>query len=319
MKRIGLLAASITATLGCAQLERDIRGLKVAQVQKPDIVRDVRRQPSDPPEPIILMHGMAGWKKLAGIEYFNDVEELIEKEGYLVFATEVDPFNAVEKRAQQAAEQIEEYMKEIGAEKVHLIGHSQGGLDARHLVAGLGWHDRVATVTSIGTPHQGTAVSDIAYFGLPGPAQEVARALVNTFARDVTGRETDIEAQLKNLSQRHARDVFNPANPDHPDVEYYSYGGKTQASVMADNTREDVCNPALLLTYELLKAKEGNNDGLVSLYSSMWGKYLGTLAADHFDEVGQPPGRSRVAFNPTVFYPKLARFLQGDGPAPRGK
>jgi triacylglycerol lipase len=304
---------------GCAHSERGLPLVAPAHAPASEIIRHVERWPSDPPEPIVLMHGMAGWKSLAGIDYFNGIAEPIEQDGYLVLATEVDPFNAVEERAKQAAVQIEAYMNEVGAEKVHLVGHSQGGLDARHLVAGLGWHDRVATVTTIGTPHQGTIVSDIAYFGLPRPAREVARYLIDTYAQGITGHEANIAAQLRNLSQKFARGVFNPANPNHPDVEYYSYGGATQVNVLVDKTREDICNPALLITYALLEAEEGDNDGLVSVQSSMWGTYLGTLAADHFDEIGQPPGRSRAAFNPTLFYPRLVKFLQGDGPAPRGR
>ena len=73
----------------------------------------------------------AGHHSFRVVEYFNGVKKLIEKEGYLVFATQVDPFNSVENRAKQVAEQIDGYMKEVGAKKVHLVGHSQGGLDAR--------------------------------------------------------------------------------------------------------------------------------------------------------------------------------------------
>ena len=40
----------------------------------PAPIRSVDRKVSDPPEPIILMHGMAGWKKIAGVDYFNGVD-----------------------------------------------------------------------------------------------------------------------------------------------------------------------------------------------------------------------------------------------------
>ncbi|MEE8408277.1 MAG: alpha/beta fold hydrolase [Myxococcota bacterium] len=285
----------------------------------PAPTRAVKRKPGDPPEPIVLMHGMAGWKRVAGVDYFNGVATEIEKAGYPVYSTEVDPFNSVDARGKQVAKQLDAILKKTGAKKVHLVGHSQGGLDARYVVATLGYADRVTTVTTVGTPHQGTALSDIVYGKMPGPARAAITGLLNAFLGSATGRKADLEAQMKNLSQKHSRGVFNPANPDQPDVDYYSYTGKTQGNPIVDEDSVDVVHPALLATYQLLKNQEGNNDGLVSVYSAMWGTYLGAFPADHFDEVGQPVGAGRVSFNHKQFYVDLAKFLHGDAPAPRGE
>jgi pimeloyl-ACP methyl ester carboxylesterase len=43
-----------------------------------------------------------------------------------------------------------------GAPRVHLVGHSLGGLIARYYVQRLGGHTRVDTVVAVATPHGGT-------------------------------------------------------------------------------------------------------------------------------------------------------------------
>ena len=43
-----------------------------------------------------------------------------------------------------------------GAPRVHLVGHSLGGLIARYYVQRLGGHTRVETVVTVATPHGGT-------------------------------------------------------------------------------------------------------------------------------------------------------------------
>ncbi|MGH3756935.1 esterase/lipase family protein [Actinophytocola sp.] len=51
-----------------------------------------------------------------------------------------------------------------GAEKVDLVGHSQGGLVARQYVKYLGGDSTVDSLVSLGAPHYGTAVANLAAF-----------------------------------------------------------------------------------------------------------------------------------------------------------
>jgi pimeloyl-ACP methyl ester carboxylesterase len=54
------------------------------------------------------------------------------------------------------AEEVESLVAETGYERVHVIGHSLGGLIARYYVTRLGGHERVHTLVTLGTPHGGT-------------------------------------------------------------------------------------------------------------------------------------------------------------------
>ena len=113
-----------------------------------------------PPYPVVLVHGFFGFEQFAGFDfatYFYEVRESLSGSGEtLVFTPAVDPFNTSENRAIQLATQVENILHLTGHSKVNLVGHSQGGLDARVLA-----HDHpewVASVTSISSPHLGTPV-----------------------------------------------------------------------------------------------------------------------------------------------------------------
>jgi hypothetical protein len=51
--------------------------------------------------------------------------------------------------------------------RVHLIAHSRGGLDARWVIVQPGMHHKIASLTTIGTAHQGTTFIDWAYAVVP--------------------------------------------------------------------------------------------------------------------------------------------------------
>ncbi|MEJ5255540.1 MAG: alpha/beta fold hydrolase [Acidimicrobiales bacterium] len=57
---------------------------------------------------------------------------------------------------------VDQVRAQTGAAKVDLIGHSQGGLVARYYVKYLGGASKVDRVISLGAPHYGTYVANIA-------------------------------------------------------------------------------------------------------------------------------------------------------------
>jgi len=278
---------------------------------------DTEPPPATPiPYPIILEHGAAGWDTTLGWEYFYQVQETLEAAGYRTFTTRVDPFNGIAARGRELALEIDRILAETGAEKVHLIGHSQGGLDARYVVSTLDYGDRVASVTTIGTPHLGCEMIDLALSWTPGLGQAAASALFDIFAGVMTGTETDVAAQMADMSHAHMTEAFNPANPDDPRVAYYSWAGWTQANPLVDTAETDIVIPIFLSSYLITLAVEGTNDGLVSVRSARWGSYFGAVPADHLDEVGMFTAASDPAFDHLDFFLRLAAFLHGAGEPP---
>ena len=62
--------------------------------------------------------------------------------------------------AHRAAE-LKRFLRErFPNEKVHVIAHSMGGLDARYMISRLGMEDRVLSLTTVGTPHRGSKYAD---------------------------------------------------------------------------------------------------------------------------------------------------------------
>ena len=57
-------------------------------------------------------------------------------------------------------EQILQILEAEQCEKVNIIGHSKGGLDARYAISCLEMEGKVASLTTIGTPHGGCKMVD---------------------------------------------------------------------------------------------------------------------------------------------------------------
>lgn len=123
--------------------------------------------------PIVLVHGIARFdflaeilRRIPGVEldrfqYFNGIAPHLTARGFSpVFAPNLEFAASSDDRAATLKEAVEGYLGETGAEKVHIIAHSMGGLDARRMITNLGMADRVASLTTIGTPHLGTVLAD---------------------------------------------------------------------------------------------------------------------------------------------------------------
>lgn len=253
------------------------------------------------PYPIVLAHGFTGFRDLGPLNYFNRVADTLRDEAEIVYEAEVAPYHGSVFRGQQLAAFIDKVLATENACKVILIGHSQGGIDARYVISTLGYGDRVAALATISTPHRGTRICD-AYLGLvPGWTDP----MMDFFARiigDVINEESD-EASLRGfmdqLNEQEMVNVFNPANPDDPRVEYFSVAGRTgltrqddecSGAVWKNPLEVDAVEPLLLPTYEFLNGgiiDRAANDGLVTVESARWGTFLGCVPADHLDEIGQ--------------------------------
>ncbi len=291
-----------------------------------------------PPYPIVLCHGFFGFEKFAGLDaitYFYQVKQELGAKGEpLVFTPAVDPFNDSTYRGAQLLAGIESILSQTGHAKVNLIGHSQGGLDAR-VVA----HDRpdlIASVTTIATPHQGTPMADV-LLGLvsdPG-AQELVDWLVKQLGYalwDAAGKKTSIWKPLE-LFSKPGITAFNQQYTDRAAVRYWSLTGRSDFKlaemdckpdekvpfVEKWNFETDPIDPLFLISEAYLDGGLGQpdaNDGLVRVKDARWGTFLGCVPADHLDEVGQLFGDSAGIGNQFAhkeLYVELAKYLRAQG------
>lgn len=91
--------------------------------------------------PILLVHGTGfrDWKRLG---YWGRIPELLRRRGAAVYFGHQDGWATVEENARYLARRVDEILAETGSEKLNLIAHSKGGLDARYLISSLGYGNR---------------------------------------------------------------------------------------------------------------------------------------------------------------------------------
>src|SRR5207244_166394 len=183
-----------------------------------------------------------------------------------------------------------------------LLAHSQGGLDARYLVTKLGYAHRVRAVVTIATPHHGSPVADVALGLAPGPLIDATNALLGLMGWSLDGA---FEVTVHNMEGK-----FNPSVPDMPGVAYWSFSGR--AAPFGAGSRNGWLHSPLLATWTFLDAEGFASDGLVPESSAHWGKFMGSIPADHIGEVDQPLGYT-PQFDAQAFYRTLLARFQNEG------
>ncbi len=244
--------------------------------------------------PLVLHHGYMGFKELVGMPYWWGILEQFDEMGVDARPTEVDPLATTEARTAQLVRTI----RRITSGKVNLFGHSMGGLDGRLAVALGGLDGQVATLTTVGAPHRGTPVAD---WVLAGRDQLAAEWLLDRMGVPVGG--------LGDMTVEHMTGVFNKEVLDVVGVRYFSW---TSVSDPFGVRTGAPLNPLFSIPYAIIQRVEGDNDGLVSVASGMWGEHLGNPAADHLDMVGHLLGLTD-GFDHLGFWRDEADRLEGLG------
>ncbi len=140
----------------------------------PSMVQSANRM-SSATHHVYLSPGMFGFTRLGSYDYFTHVQRALgarfKKAGQVLetHLSDVLPTASVRRRAARLAELIASTCS--GSGPIHLLGHSTGGLDAR-LVASPSaqlptsadadparWLPRLASVTTMNTPHYGTPLA----------------------------------------------------------------------------------------------------------------------------------------------------------------
>jgi triacylglycerol lipase len=271
--------------------------------------------------PFVLAHGALGMQSYGPLDYWFDIVPAMQAEGAQVFVTEVSALHDSYTRGAQLLAQVEEILAITGKTKVHLIGHSQGGLDARY-VAGMR-PDLVASVTTIGTPHRGAGVAGFLADGIladgsfAAPIVTFFGGLLEDVIQLLTGtpHPLDADAALDGLAPAAAA-TFNLAFPNGlasgcapgpaqaDGVRFYSWTGDVSTSNALDPTDSAFGVTGLFYLLE-------PSDGLVSVCSALFGQVIGSdFDMNHLDEVNQMVGLvGPLEVNPrTLFRDHVARL-----------
>jgi pimeloyl-ACP methyl ester carboxylesterase len=169
-------------------LAPDLKSIKLAHAQGPLCDNGVvTHTTASNALPVILLHGYKEnsniWSIWENLLYQNNIPYCT-----VSFQQSIDPlsdYDACGSAADHAQDlaKIVQYVRQVtGQDKVNIVGHSKGGLDARVYLAQSNTPD-VANLIMIGTPNAGGLLADFNYFDTCTPA-----------AWDLTSNAPDTEA-----------------------------------------------------------------------------------------------------------------------------
>jgi len=256
--------------------------------------------------PVVLMHGfgiMAGFQRGG---HLHDEAMDLRQRGVRAYAPNVAPYNSISVRAQMWKERIECIVNETGADRLSLIAHSMGGLDARYLITTLGLHEHIGALVTVSTPHRGTAIAE-SVLNQPDLVRDwLANVADYVGAHALKDSPSDALQAVSELTPEHMKSTFNPDVPDHPDVRYWSYAGQ------AGRGTDVPLDPFFYVLNSIVYKQEGVNDGYVSVESAKWGTFMSTIDADHARQIGI---RSSLGadFDSNAFYADIVRMLAREG------
>lgn len=264
---------------------------------------------TDTKYPVVMAHGLVGFTKLLGVDYFYGIPQTLMSGGSEVYATKTSSFGDSRVRGEQLLQQVKTISAVSGSPKVNLFGHSHGGHDIRYVAAVEPKY--VASVTAVASPEQGAALADwvieqIEKDKINGEYNTATKAALGLFG--FLGNFMDLNAGIPvdKLQDQDAygaitalsTDYMTSFNAEFPaamptsycgqptatrvnGIEYYSFSGVGQVTNILDPM-----DYVLLATSKVFE--NDPNDGLVSACSSRLGYVIrDDYKMNHMDSVNQ--------------------------------
>jgi len=212
--------------------------------------------------PVLLVHGVF-FRDFRYLNYWGRIPGELETNGARIFYGNHQSAAGTADSGKEIAGRILQIVKETGCEKVNIIGHSKGGLDARAALQLPGIAGHVASLTTINTPHRGCEFADWLLNKIPRKQQVKIANAYNTALRKLGDPAPDFLGAVSDLTASSCL-RFNQNTPDAPGVYYQSVGSRLG--------RASGGRFPLNFTYHLAKHFDGANDGLVGEKSFPWGE-----------------------------------------------
>lgn len=256
--------------------------------------------------PLVLVHG-SGYRDNGKIGYWGRIPKALRSEGAQVFCSHQDAWGALETNTQMLMRTILAALEQTGAEKVNLLAHSRGGIEARYAVRQPELAGKVASLTTISTPHHGSRTMD-ALCRPPQCLHKFLSLFVNAWFRLWGDKHPDFFHSSRQFTTAWCEE-FNRSCPDLEGVFYQSY-----ASSMSSSRSDWI----MAFSHFVIAHIEGENDGLVCPRSAEWGEFRGTVTTQqrrgvsHADIVDMRR-RDLPELDICEFYIKIAEELKQTG------
>lgn len=212
--------------------------------------------------PILLVHGIA-LKDIWFFKAFHRIARILRIQGHHVYIAKQDGFGTIETNAEQLKKEIETILIKENAEKVNIIAHSKGGLDCKYLIKNLEMGDKVATLTTLCTPHKGSPIAS-GILKLPKWMLYIIAFCINTLYRVFGDKHPDSLAVCKQLErveiETETLNVFDKV---------YCQSFSSSLEKVKDDFMMGI--PLMFSRY----FEKGETDGLVPVDSAIFGNYRG--------------------------------------------
>ena len=210
--------------------------------------------------PIVLVHGIFAHDRKSIFSFWGKIPEVLESMGIPVFLGNTDAWGDCESNALILKNTIEDILLETNSEKVNIIAHSKGGIDSRYLIWKHDFGDKVASITTICTPHNGSEIADLIY------NQKITHTKLTKKALAIFGKlHGDTNPNLYNVNYQLTTaemKKFNEKIVMDSRVFYQSL------YTTMNNASDDWM---FFFSYLYVKKISGKNDGIVSEQSAQWG------------------------------------------------
>jgi pimeloyl-ACP methyl ester carboxylesterase len=162
--------------------------------------------------PVLLVHGLVDNRSV-----FSVMHRSLRRRGFAHVCTwNYSPLlTDIARGAADLGEHIERICAQTGHDRVHVVGHSLGGLIARYYVQRQGGDRRVESLVTLGTPHQGSLWAHVVSTPLIRQLR-LDSPVIRELEEPAPGCRTPVTAVYSDLDQ-----IVVPTSSgrcDHPDL-----------------------------------------------------------------------------------------------------
>jgi triacylglycerol lipase len=211
--------------------------------------------------PIVLVHGIIAHDRGKLNIFWGRIPKILREKGIQVFLGNTDAWGSCDSNAKILKATIEKILLETRAGKVNIIAHSKGGIDSRYLIWKHGFEDKIASLTTISTPHHGSELADLIY------EQKIFHSGIAKKALAIFGKlYGDTNSDLYNVNYQLTTNKMKEFN------ESIGMNDKVYYQSLYTTMKNSLDDLMFFYSHRYLKSIRGENDGFVCEYSAKWGK-----------------------------------------------
>lgn len=253
--------------------------------------------------PVVLVHGILAHDRASLIKFWGRIPQILTGCGIKVYWGNTDAWGEYESNALILKRTIEKILSENKTDKVNILAHSKGGIDSRYLVWKHNFGDKIASLTTICTPHHGSEIADL-IFNKEIIHKDLTKKALSIFGKlcgDTNPNLYNVNYQLTTANMKE----FNKKIPMDNRVFYQS---------LYTTMNNALDEKMLSFSYSYINNISGKNDGLVSEYSAKWGENIGKIEGG-ISHVGILDVNSKKipGVNIPDIYVKIAKELSNKG------